>query len=83
MSSIMSPTLNLNLRMTQIGIRCSGTKSAPRGTKSTTFAKGLFQASNLSKYQSKYLPNCLPKCLSNYLPKYLSKYLRKYFSKLR
>ena len=84
MSTTMSSTQNLNLRMTQIGIRgAPGPKSAPRGTKSTTFAKGFFQASNLPKYPSKYLPNCLPKCLSNYLPKYLTKYLPKYFSRLQ
>ena len=84
MSSMMSSTLSLNLRMTQIGIRCSGTKKCSQRYHIDHFCPGFFvHASNLPKYISKYLPNCLPKCLSNYLPKYLSKYLPKYFSKLR
>ena len=75
--------LNPNMKPSQIGIWCSGTRKCSQRYEIDHFCQGFFQASNLPKYLSKYFPNCLPKCLSNYLPKYLSKYLPKYFSKLR
>ena len=42
MSSTMSTTLNLNLRMTQIGIRCSGTKKCSQRYHIDHFCPGFF-----------------------------------------
>ena len=41
--------LNPNTKWSQIGIRSSETRNAPRGTKSSIFAKGIFQPFNLPK----------------------------------
>ncbi len=85
MSSAMSSMLNLNLRMTQIGIWCFGTNTCSQRYQIDHFCQGFFQASNLPKYLSKYQPNCLRKRLSRCLAKYLSKYFLQYpcFPKLR
>ena len=40
---------NPNMKPSQIGIRCSRPENAPRGSKSTTFAKGIVQLFNLQK----------------------------------
>ena len=40
---------NPNTKPSQVGIWCSGTKSASGGSKSTTFAQGILQLFNLSK----------------------------------
>ncbi len=42
MSSTVSSTLNLNLRMTQIGIRCSGTKKCSQRYQINHFCQGFF-----------------------------------------
>ena len=57
--AIPSRTLN----RAKSGSGAPGPKSALRDTKSTTFAKGFFQPSNLLKYLLKYLLNYLSKCL--------------------
>ena len=41
MSSTMSSTLNLNLRMTEIGIRCSGTKKCSQMYEIDNFCLGI------------------------------------------
>ena len=64
-------TLNSSTKASQIGIWCSGPKSAPRSSKSTTFVQAFFQPSNLVKYLLKYRLEYL----SNYLLKYILKYL--------
>ena len=43
-SSTMSSTLNLNPRMTQIGIRCSGTKKCSQRYQINHFCQGFFSA---------------------------------------
>ena len=42
MSSTMSSTLNLNPRMTQIGIRCSGTRKCSQRYEIDHFCQGFF-----------------------------------------
>ena len=42
MSSTMSSALNLNLRMTQLGIRCSGTKKCAQRCQIDHFCQGFF-----------------------------------------
>ena len=49
--------LNPNLKSSQIGIWCSGTKKCSRDTKSATFAKGIFQPFDLPKF----FPNSVKK----------------------
>ena len=56
---IASPSRTLN--RAKSGSGAPGPKSALRDTKSTTFAKGFFQPSNLLKYLLKYLLNYILK----------------------
>ena len=55
------PESKLNWKWAKSGSGAPGPKSALRDTKSTTFAKGFFQPSNLLKYLLKYHSNHLLK----------------------
>ena len=77
-SSIMPATLNPNLRMTQIGIRCSRAQNSSQRYQAGNFCQGFVHASNLPKNNSKHLPNYQLKNILNYPPKDLPNDLPKY-----
>ena len=55
MSSTMSSTLNLTLKPTQIGVRCSGTRKCSQGCEIDHFCQGHFSA-----IQSSEMPPEIP-----------------------
>ena len=77
----MSSTLNLNPRMTQIGIRCSGTRKCSQRYGIDHFGQEYFSAIKLSEMLSKYPRKYLSKYVLKYILQYFSKYLLKYILK--
>ena len=59
MSSTMSSTLNLNLRMTQIGIRCCGTKKCSQRYQIDHFCQGFLSCIQPSESPIEIPPDLL------------------------